>query len=235
MRDFSDLDSDARIADASAQRASELRRGNSGRLAIFSKIYCDLRTAQSQNNAYKISVPFRSVFVRSATDSNAVVYLAPNENAIGNIAEALPLYKNDSFNFGVMMAGAFLWWPQQPGKTMELYVSTEGDMKPGSQLSQLAGGVSVLDGTTVISDGLASTADQATIAIATATMVLPADTDRKKATLYIDGDCWGGDASVAVGARGVLFKAGLIELANTGAFYLAPVLGTVNVYGNIEK
>lgn len=235
MRDFSSLDSDARVAESAAQRASEIKRGIAGRVAVFQKVYCDLGTAQNANNAFKISVPFRSVFVRSATDSGAVVYLAPNENAIGNIAEALPLYKNDSFDFGITMAGAFLWWPAQAGKVIELYVSTEGRMQTGSQISQIAGGLSVSDGSTITSNVLGSAGDQAKLSITAATMVLPADTDRKKGTIYIDGPCWGGDAGVEVGARGVLFPAGLITVSNTAAFYLAPVAGTVNVFGNVEK
>lgn len=235
MRDFSTMDADARISDAVAQRSSEIRRSIEGRIAVFKQVTVDLSVAQDVSMPYKVGLPFRSVFVRRATDSTAVLYLAPNENSIGNMEEAMDFYKNDSFDFGLMLSAAYLWWPAQAGKSMTLFLSTEGRMQAGSQISQIAGGLSVSDGSSINSAALASTGDQAKVTITAATMILPTDADRKKATLYIDGPCWGGDANVAVGARGTLFPAGQVVVANTGPFYLVPVGASVNVYGNVEK
>ncbi len=236
MREYSAEDRDSRLASEMLQRNAEIARGIEGRVLTFQKVYCDLSTAQNANNAMKIGVPFRSLFVRTATDSSAVVYFSPNENSIGNIAEAMPLYKNDSFNFGKTISGGYLWWTAQAGKIIEIYLATDGEMKPGSQVSQIAGGLSVSDGSSLISNLL--TGGVATIAIVTGTAqkILDSDTDRKAAELYFDADVWVGDStSVAVGARGRLVQAGEYIYRNTAALYATAVSGTANVYGNIHK
>jgi len=232
MRDFSNLDSDARVADAVAERNSQIKNAIAGRLQIFQNIYCDLNTAQNSNNAYKISIPFRSIFVRAASDSTAVVYLSPNENSIGNIAEAMPIYKNDSFDFGIMMSGGFLWWPAQGGKTMSLIVSTLGHMQPGSQISQISGGLSVSDGSAIASNKLSGAVATIACAAGAATKILDADTDRKTVNIYIDGDAWVGDSLTSPNARGIFVQAGNFEFKATSALYLYPASGPVNVYGN---
>lgn len=235
MRDYSTEDRESRLASSQLQRNAEIARGIEGRVLTFQKVYCDLATAQNANNAMKISVPFRALFVRTATDSTAVVYFSPNENSIGNIAEAMPLYKNDSFNFGIMIAGGYLWWPAQTGKIMEIYLSTEGEMKPGSQVSQIAGGLSVSDGSSLASNLL--TGGLATIALpaAAATKILDTDTDRKSAELYFDTDVWVGDASVSPNARGLLVLAGGYTYKNTAQLYAYPDSGAGNVFGNVHK
>jgi hypothetical protein len=230
MRDFGNPDYDSRVAERAAQRSAEIKQNVSGRVLSFQQVYCDLSTVQASNNARKISIPFRSLFVRDATDSSAVVYFAPNDNAIGNIAEALPLYKNDTFDFEQTMSGGFLWWTAQAGKTMTIFFSTQGAMRPGSQISQLAGGVSISTGSARASNGLGSAGNAASVALSsTAAMILKSDTSRKNATLYFDSDTWIGDASVAVGSRGTFVSAGsTIEDSNT-----APLYGIVAVSGNV--
>lgn len=220
--------------DRRSLRNQEIAEGIAGRLNVFQKIYCDLGTAQNAANAYKISVPFRSVFVREATDSSAVVYFSPNENSIGNIAEAMPLYKNDSFDFGFTLPGGYLWWTAQSGKTMSLYLSTLGRMTPGSQVSQIAGGLTVSSGSSLASNLL--TGGVATIALTgTAAKILDTDTDRKMAELYFDADVWVGDASVAIGSRGRLVQAGEYVYQNTAQLYAVAVTGSANVFGNVHK
>ncbi len=224
MRNYSDADRESRQSESDLQRNSDIARGIAGRVLTFQKIYCDLNTAQNANNAMKIGVPFRSLFVRTATDSTAVVYFSPNENSIGNIAEAMPLYKNDSFNFGKTIPGGYLWWTAQSGKVIEIYLSTDGEMKPGSQVSQIAGGLSVSDGSALSSNLLT-----------TATKILDTDTDRKSAELYFDNDVWVGDASVAVDVRGRLVLAGEYIYKNTAQLYAVPVSGIAKVFGNVHK
>jgi len=216
-----------------SERESEISEMLSGRANIFQKVYCDLATAQPSNRLYRVTIPFRSIFVRDATDSTAVVYFSPNENSIGNVAEALPLYKNDTFDFARMIAGGYFWWDAQAGKTMSIYVSTMGAMRAGSQLSQISGGFSISDGSAIASNKL--TGEVATIACpaGAATQILSADSDRKVMNLYIDGAAWIGDASVAPNARGTLVQPGIITINSTALLYLYPAGGaTVNVYGN---
>ncbi len=223
-----DLDQNIRAG----ERESQILEMNTGRRNIFQKIYCDLATAQPSNRLYRVTVPFRSIFVRSATDATAIVYFSPNENSIGNVAEALPLYKNDSFDFGFMISGGYFWWDAQSGKTMELYVSTLGRMQTGSQLSQISGGFSVSDGSALASNKLSGGVATIACPAGSATKILDADADRKRIDLYIDGQAWLGDASVAPNSRGVLVMPGITSVPATSVMYLYPVAGTVNVYGN---
>lgn len=234
MRDFSDMDSDARISEAAGERASQIRRGSTGRVVTFQRVQCNLDIAQESGNALRISVPFKSVFVRVATDSTAVVYLSPNENSIGSIAEAMPLYKNDSFDFGEFISAGYLWWPRQAGKSIELYLATQGRMQPGSQVSQVAGGLSVSDGSALNSNKLSGGAASVSVGT-TATQILPANTDRKVATLYLSSGLWVGDSAVATGTRGIYAPQGQFVYRNTAPLYGIAPAGTVTVTGNVEE
>ena len=229
-----DLSLADRIADRIANRMSEIQRSISGREAVFQKISIDLSTARGENNGDKISIPFRSVFVRNATDTSAVCYLSPGENHIGAMASAMRLYNKDSFDFGKTLANAFLWWPAQAGKTIDLYLSTEGAMTAGSQISTIAGGLSISEGSALSSAklGALGTAALVTVTSATAILILAADADRKNVKIYTSQDIWIGDASVAVGARGAYQPAGWFEWPSTALLYAIAVGADATVTGN---
>lgn len=222
----------SRLAEVAAKRNSEIAGNIQGREALLQKITIDLTTARSIDNALKISVPFKSVAIEDASDSNTLVYLALGDNSLDSMRNAKKLRSNDSFEFSSMVSSAFLYWSAQSGKQLTLVFSTTGTFKPGSQISVLSGGVSIADGDTLTSNLL--TGGVATIAApaGAATKILDADTARKSMKLYIDNDSWIGDASVSPGARGVLYMAGLIEIPSTAAHYIYPVSGTTNVFGN---
>lgn len=227
-----DLSMADRIADRIANRMSEIQRSISGREAVFQKISIDLSTARGENNGDKIAIPFRSVFVRNATDTSALVYLSPGENHIGAMASAMPLYKNDSFDFGKTLANAYLWWPAQAGKTIDLYLSTEGAMTAGSQISTIAGGLSISQGSALSSAKLAGSVALITVTSAAAVAILDADADRKNIIMFTDQDIWIGDASVAVGTRGIYIPAGFFEWPCTSLLYAIAVAADATVTGN---
>lgn len=235
MRD-ADLDLKSFVRDDQDRRNQFIRYGTDQRPIIFQKITLALDTARSSSDPLKVSFPFVSVFMREATDSTAEISLMPIDNGIDRVDSALALRKNDAFDFKNMIPGGQLFWTAQAGKSVTLIFSTMGAMKPGAQLSQIAGGVSVSDGSSISSAKLSSTGAAPTVTVTTAaTQICATDTDRKVLTFYFPADCWVGDASVAVGTRGVYQPAGQLVYKNTAALYAIAVSGSVVVTGNQEN
>lgn len=166
-----------------------------------------LTTAQLETNPFQIGFPFRSVFVRDASDSTAEISLKVNSRDSGQ--GAIAIRRNDSIVFPRQQARGFLHWDAQSGKTMQLVFFVSGEFRSGSQISETGGGVAIVDGS-------AATQENATIS-ATAAALLSADTDRKKAIIvnYDAIDMYiGGDSSVTANAGAS--KQGLIVPANGG-------------------
>lgn len=133
----------------------------------------DLTTARTIENPYTIGFPFKSVFVRNATDSSVSIKLRPwsSDSLQGDIT----LKNNDSFLFGLSVARAFLSWGAQSGKTIQLIFSLRGEFRSGSQVSSTSGGVS-------ISRGSAQSTSTFTFTAATATQIFSSNTTRKLGT-----------------------------------------------------
>lgn len=222
------------VAEVVAKRNAQISQSISGREALVKKVPIDLTTARSRNNALKVPIPFISVVVEAATDSTAKLYLSLGDNTLSSIEDAKELKANDSFEFSAMVAVAYLWWDAQSGKSMNLCFATTGVFKPGSQISQISGGLAISEGSALSSAKLGSLGTAATVAVPTGagTVILPADTDRKNNRMYTDADIWIGDASVAVDARGIYVPAGWFEWPCTSILYATSVAGTANVYGN---
>jgi len=229
-QDIQDLIS--RIAEAVAQRNAEISQSISGREAIIKVVPLALDTARSINNALKISIPFKSVCVEAATDSTTKIFMGLGDNSLSAMGDAKQLTANDSFEFSGMVSSAYLYWAAQSGKSMNLVFSTMGAFKPGSQISQISGGVSVSEGSALASNLL--TGGVATIAVVTGAgqKIIDSDTSRKNMQIFTDAPIWIGDSSVAVNTRGVRVEAGLFNWPCTAALYATAVAGTANVYGN---
>ena len=224
----------SKLASWAADRNAEIAGNIQGREALLKKVPIDLSVARSVNNALKISVPFKSVTVEAATDSTCKIYLGLGDNTLDALQDAKELKANDSFDFERFVGSAFLFWDAQAGKSLKLVFSTTGSFKPGSQISQISGGLSISEGSALSSAKLGSLGTAATVAVpdSAATVILPADTDRKNNRLYTDADIWIGDASVAVNARGIPITTGWFEWPSTSILYAIAVSGTANIYGN---
>lgn len=201
--------------------AANVLKSSVDRPAEVQKITLDLSTARTSSNPMKVSIPFRSIFVRAATDVLASVELRPN--SVDSFQSAIPLKINDSFAFPIQQSQGYLTWEAQAGKTMDLYFFVSGEFRSGSQISQTGGGVAIVDGS-------AFTRSVTTLVAATATAILAADTSRKicsiqnntGSTLYV-----GDSAITSSGAtRGYEVPAGAtFQWRNTAALYAYSVGG----------
>lgn len=181
----------------------------------------DLSTARLSGNPFPIQFPFRSVFVRNASDVLANVSLQVSTDA--SYQSGVTLNKNDSLVLPYSVKNSFLTWSAQSGKTMQLIFFVSGEFRSGSQISQTGGGVAIVDGS-------AFTRSVTTLAATIATAILSADTSRKicsiqnntGATLYV-----GDSAITSSGAtRGYEVPAGAtFQWRNTAALYAYSVPG----------
>lgn len=185
------------------------------------RITYDLGTAQDENNPREYLAPFKSVYVESITDSSTSLYLKPNSRDVAN--EGILLKQGDVINWDYPQAKAFLHWAAQSGKTVTLIFFRSATFKSGRLISVNSGGVSVSEGS---SGALASVLLPAT----TATIIVPANTDRKVATIQnqTGADLWVGDSTVtSSGAtQGIkISDGGIISWKVTGALYGYSVAG----------
>ena len=142
-----DSQANALLARGDAQQQANIFRGNTQRPFAIQSMTLPLDTAAGVGNPYKIGFPFRSIFVRTATDSITTVSLQPD--SIDSFQSAVPLTINDSMDFETVVSSAFLTWTAQAGKTITLVFFVDAAFRSGSQLSVSSGGVSISEGTAV--------------------------------------------------------------------------------------
>lgn len=162
LRQASQLDR-AKVFEGSTERPFEVQ-----------KVPLDLTTAMREDAPFKIGFPFRSVFVRSATDVLTEVSLKVNSRDA--MQSALPLKLNDSLVFPFQIAEGYLHWSAQSGKTMDLYFLVTGEFRAGSQVSVTGGGVSIIDGSS-------ATTTVTTLSPTTAAAIAAANLSRKVASI----------------------------------------------------
>lgn len=204
----------ARIFEAGTQRPSQIQ-----------KIDIDLSVAKLQTAPLKIGFAFRALWVATATDSNVLVNI--KIGAIDSFQSEVPLHKNDSFPLDFSTSEAYLYWAAQSGKTMTIIFFTDAEFRPGSQISQIAGGFQISDGSSV--SGISSV----NLGAATATIIAPALSTRVKATiqnksgtdLFISGDVSVTDDGTIATAGIKVPPDGIIYHRNTGALYGYSVAG----------
>lgn len=187
----------------------------------------DLSTAKPDSDPKRIGFPFRSIYVADASDVYATLNMRPNSR--DTIQSAIPFKKNDSWSKDLPIAEAYLSWPAQPGKWITILYFVSSEFKSGSQISVTGGGVSLVDGSAVTGP------TQVVLPPATATIVAPVSSTRKKASIqnktgasiYI-----GGSTVTATGTtEGIEIPNGaIISWQNTGALYAYSVAG-----GNVAR
>lgn len=203
------------LADALLKQDAEVFRGSTEQPFEVQVINLDLTTARTPENPYPIRFPFKSVFVRTATDSTVSVDLRVQTQDSYQGKASLKL--NDSLIFGQQQASAFLSWEAQSGKTVSLIFFVSAEFRSGSQVSQTAGGIAIIDGSSFTQSVVALTA-------ATATQIVAQDTTRKQLTIVNEtgSDVWLGASTVVnTGAsRGLkLVTGGVYIWRNTAALY----------------
>lgn len=203
----------------------------------FSIVEINLAEERTIYDPLRISFPFRSVFVQAATDPNVELKLALGKRSLANLQDALPLKVNQYQNFGFMRGDAYLYWDAQPGKKMILIFVRDGDIKPGSTIQVTSGGVAITSGASM------TPATPVSVTV-TATKILSAASDRKKATIgnprSSGVDVWvSGTSAVTteLGALpGILLEPGdYFEYDGQGDLYGITAGGSVALTLNVEN
>jgi hypothetical protein len=187
MTDLSREEATRIIGASQEQDRASVELGNS--LFDIKKIVLELDTARDQSNPFVIGFPFKSAFVRDATDQVVSVELYPNTTDL--FQESAQLKINDSLVFPNQLARAYLTWDAQPGKTITLLLFTRGEFRSGSQLSLTGGGSAITEGSAVATS-------TSTLVAATATEIFAQLTTRKVGTFRNNSG-----ASIWVGPAGV--------------------------------
>lgn len=180
-----------------------------------------LDTAADTNNPFKVSFPFKSVYVSAATDVLTTVNLKPNSR--DSYQSSIPMYLKDSYILAQPCASGFLDWSAQAGKTITLLFFVSSEFRSGSQISVTGGGVSVVEGSATVSS-------QVTLVALTPTLVLSADSSRKISSIQNNTGAavWFGTSVVSsTGAnQGYRVSAGgTFYWRNTGLLYAYSIAG----------
>lgn len=237
MPDFTP-DFQAMVRSREVDNAGDIQQAVQGRRLISRVITTDLTTAKTQYDPVRLDFPFRGFWVQDATDNNVSVSLVLNPITEGTLNAPLTIVKNVSMKLDYPVAGGYLYFTAQSGKSITIFFFTDGDVKPGSLISAITGGVSVVDGSALSSALLSTTGAAASVSVTSgaAVKILASSGTRKSALLYTDQAIWIGDASVAVGTRGVPYPAGsYITVKNTTDVYAIAVGTTATVTGNVES
>lgn len=208
------------------QNAGELQNakifeGNTQKPFEVQSMTIALDTAADPNAPFKVSFPFKSVYVSAATDVLTTVNIRPNSRE--SYQSSLPLYLKDAYVLDEPCSSAFIDWSAQIGKTITLIFFVSSEFRSGSQISVTGGGVSIIEGSATVTARKDLTA-------ATATSVYAADSSRKVGTIQNNtgADVWFGGASVSnTGANlGYRVPAGAtFYWRNTGVLYAYSVAG----------
>lgn len=94
------------------------------------KIICDLSVAVEAIAPKRITGPFKSLYIEYATDTGAYVYFKARSN--DDFQAWRKLKNKDTIEFDTIVNEAFLYYPAQAGKTLEIIVSYAGKTRPGS-------------------------------------------------------------------------------------------------------
>jgi len=207
-------------------------QGNTQKPFAFQAVTLALDTARDVSNPFKIGFPFRSLFVSAASDAVTTVSIQPD--SIDSYQSSCPIVYKDCIDLNAPASGAYLTWLAQVGKTMTIVFFVEASFRSGSYLTSAAGGVSIIDGSSITGP------TQTTLAAATATIIAPADSLRKKTTIQnkTGADLYiGGSTIAAPGTSNEGIKIpndGIIIWANTAALYGYSAAGG-NTSRNDEK
>lgn len=190
-------------------------------------ITLDLTTAVLSTNPYKIRFPFRSLFVRDATDVYVSVNLQPQSQ--DSYQSSFAMTKNDGWVADYPVTEAYLYWSAQSGKTITLVFFTDSAFKSGSQISVTGGGVSIVEGSAITGP------IRVALSAATAAIIAPALSTRKVAVIQnkTGASLYVGDSTVtASGAtEGIeIPDDGIIYWRNTAGLY-----GYSTAGGNVHR
>lgn len=148
----------------------------------------DLSTAQSRDVPFQIGFPFKSVAVKNATGGVCSLYMKFDDNQSG--ISWTPLNNNDVFRTNRMFSSGYLYWPAQSGVSVTLIVFTDIEYTSGALINS---------GTINVTVPSTKTITRVNVAATTATQILTANSNRKRAKIQnntIDLVAYGSSSSV---------------------------------------
>jgi hypothetical protein len=227
----------ARRKNEQTDSAAQNRISIEGRKTVFYAKTFNLATDKDQFAPEVLNFQFRSFWVISTTDNTCQVTMIPNDVSEGQLNGAITLKQNLAIKNGFPFSGAQFYWSAQSGKTMTVLFFVDADVTPGSQITNISGGVTISAGSSRSDAALASTQDQPSVTIgASPTMIFPADSARLGAELEVAG------GTIKLGGSGITSTNGATrndgdrwDDANTGALYGILVSGTPKVTGIVYK
>lgn len=168
-------DTQAIINAAETLKKAKIFESGTQRPFAIQKFTLDLATARLEENPFKISAPFTSIFVEDATDSGTEIFLKPN--AQDKFQSPIKLRDRDSLTFEYPINEAYIHWDAQTGKEITFVIFVDAKFESGTQISQTSGGVTVSTGSILATD------TPITLAATTTTEIAPQNLDRKLTTL----------------------------------------------------
>lgn len=221
------LDAKNIVGRASETNQAFVERGLSERPQTVQRLVLDLGKAVDKEKPRIFNSPFKSFFVESCSDPSAFVFVRPTTDE--DIQGHFKVTQRDSWAVEYQIPKAFLHWPIQPGKTMEILFFSDSEFRSGSNISVTSGGLSISDGSNV------ATPVPATVGLSAA-ILLPADPNRKVSNFYNDGTdvIYVGDATVTV-ANGMPVQVGESKAyRNASALYAISATASQKVRIMIE-
>ena len=173
----------------------------------------DLSTAVTADNPKIFNFAFKCIAFVKGTDTTLEVSGKLNSNDRG--FSAVPFKNNSSLYSEEMFGGIYLSWAAQPGKSVTILLFLNAKFESGSFVN---------DGTVSIAPSSGLVVTNPAVAAATATLLIAANTSRKKVTIQNSSaaNLFVGGSSVSnTGANtGYLLSPGSsINFQNTAALY----------------
>lgn len=174
MKTDQDTVFDLIIRDLQDKKSAIIDYQNKNKPVVAHKITVDLGTARAENDPMVVNFSFRSVYVQTATDPAALIYLKPVTKE--DLQPAIEFNIKDSWSVDHQISKAFLHWPAQVGKTVTLMFFPQSEFRSGSQLSVNSGGFT-------LNDGSAFTLTNLALPQVAATQLVASNFNRKVATI----------------------------------------------------
>ena len=133
------------LQDQRAQDQARIFEGNTQKPFGIQKVVLDLTTAQLETQPFRVTFPFRSLYVQEATDGNVYVYFKPETD--NSYQSPVKLFLKDVLKGNYPIAGGSFFWDAQSSKSITLLFFTELDFTSGSYVQTSSGGVTLSDGT----------------------------------------------------------------------------------------
>lgn len=163
------------IRDELVGQAAQIYDADTGSGFQFQAVEIDLSIAQSKEDPYKISFPFKSFVVLKGTDNTVELNVIFNTNGTG--ITPIPVRNNTAINSDRMFSEANLSWSAQSGKKVTVLVCLNARYESGSFTN---------DGTVSVERASALVLSNPAIAVGT-NLLLAENPSRKKVTIQNKG------------------------------------------------